>query len=696
MTISTATIVVHSALELTNALGAVTAGSTIALAAGNYGDVTISNVNFAQNVVITSLDPSHLAEFGSLRVMSTHGITLDHVAVKFVPTATTVHFSSAVMVSDSSSFSMTNSLLHGGPAVNGVPFSATVLDSSGNVLGLPAARAITVLRSTDIKIENNNISTFHKGVVLSKVSGISINANDIHDLRTTSISGEVVSNAMITGNHLHDSTPWNFGGAGDHGDYIHFWTLAGSQTGPSDNIVITDNFLDQGTHDPMLGIYLDDNQQSIGFTHVVIANNVISNANAQAIRLEDVTGRVSNNTLIQPRATDYHDAPGVVIAAASHITLTDNMLSRITTYPGSVVAQSGNLMITRLDPTSDGYYAKIFNNALGAYPSLSDLTLLSSVHLSAGASFHPTVPVNPPVDATPPPPVQTVPPPPVQSVPPPPVAVGGAITGTSARDTLTDGSGGALKLIGLAGNDSYMVHNAGTTIVELAGGGIDNVFANVNYTLGANIESLTLKGLATSGTGNEMDNGIRGNDGDNVLNGLGGDDLISGGTGNDHILGGAGSDALSGDYGNDTLDGGLGDDVLYGGLGNDTLIGGVGADRLIGGPGADTLTGGTGADKFIFNTGDSSNSGYDWINDFSRADGDKICVNSIDANANTAIEDKFAWRSADAFTHHAGELRYAITGGNTYVYGDTNGDGVADFTIALHGAIALQATDFIM
>ena len=177
---------------------------------------------------------------------------------------------------------------------------------------------------------------------------------------------------------------------------------------------------------------------------------------------------------------------------------------------------------------------------------------------------------------------------------------------------------------------------------------------------------------------------------------MGGDDLISGGTGNDHILGGAGSDALSGDYGNDTLDGGLGDDVLYGGLGNDTLIGGVGADRLIGGPGADTLTGGTGADKFIFNTGDSSNSGYDWINDFSRADGDKICVNSIDANANTAIEDKFAWRSADAFTHHAGELRYAITGGNTYVYGDTNGDGVADFTIALHGAIALQATDFIM
>ena len=694
MATPTPTIVVHSALELTKALSVATAGSTIALAAGNYGDVTISNLNFAQNVVITSLDPSHLAEFGSLRVMSTHGITLDHVAVKFVPTSTTVHFSSAVMVSDSSSFSMTNSMLHGGPAINGVSFTATVLDATGNVLGLPAARAITVTRSTGVTIENNNISTFHKGVVLSNVNGITIASNDIHDLRTTPISGAVVSNATITANHLHDFTPWNFGGAGDHGDYIHFWTVAGSQTGASDNIAITDNFLDQGTHDPLLGIYLDDNQQNIGFTHVLIANNVISNANGQAVRLEDVTGRVSNNTLIQPRATDYHDAPGVVITAGSHVSLTDNLLSRITVYPGAVVAQSGNVMITRLDATSDGYYAKIFSNALAVHPYLLDLSLLSSVHLTAGASFHPTFPVNPAVDTTPPPPVN-VPPPPV-NFPPPPVAVGGAITGTNGHDSITDGSGGALKLIGLAGDDNFTVNNASTTIVELAGGGIDNVFANVNYTIGANIETLTLKGLAISGTGNEMDNGIRGNDGDNVLSGLGGDDSISGGNGNDHVLGGSGADSLSGDAGNDTLDGGLGNDVLYGGLGNDTLIGGAGDDRVTGGLGADTLTGGAGADKFIFNTDDSPNSGYDWINDFSRADGDKICVNSIDANANTAIEDKFAWRGAEAFTHHAGELRYAITGGNTYVYGDTNGDGVADFTIALHGTITLQATDFVM
>ena len=276
------------------------------------------------------------------------------------------------------------------------------------------------------------------------------------------------------------------------------------------------------------------------------------------------------------------------------------------------------------------------------------------------------------------------------------MAVGGSITGTSARDYLTDGAGGALKLVGLAGDDNYTVNNAGTVIIEQAGGGIENVFANVNFTLGANIETLTLKGLAISGTGNEMDNGIRGNDGDNVLSGLGGADLISGGNGNDRILGGGGADSLSGDAGNDTLDGGLGNDFLYGGLGNDTLIGGADVDRLAGGRGADTLTGGAGADKFIFNAGDSPNGGYDWITDFSRADGDKICINSIDANATTAIEDTFAWRGADSFTHHAGELRYAITGGNTYVYGDTNGDGVADFTIALHGAITLQASDFIM
>ena len=243
MSVLIPTTIVHSASELTAALSKAAPGEVIALAVGNYGDVTISNLNFSNNVTITSLDPTHLAEFDTLRVMSSHGITLDHISVKFVPDSTTVHFTSAVMVADSSAITITNSVLRGGPAVNGVAFTATALDATGNVLGLPTGRGITVTRSSDISIQHNDISTFHKGVVLSKVAGITITSNEIHDLRTTPISGAVVSNAAIDSNHLHDFRPWNFGGAGDHGDYIHFWTLAGEQSAASDNIVITNNLI---------------------------------------------------------------------------------------------------------------------------------------------------------------------------------------------------------------------------------------------------------------------------------------------------------------------------------------------------------------------------------------------------------------------------------------------------------------------
>jgi Ca2+-binding RTX toxin-like protein len=109
---------------------------------------------------------------------------------------------------------------------------------------------------------------------------------------------------------------------------------------------------------------------------------------------------------------------------------------------------------------------------------------------------------------------------------------------------------------------------------------IDSVTATISYTLGANLENLTLGGSsAINGTGNSLNNVIIGNSGVNNLIGA---------SGNDTLDGAAGNDTISGDDGNDSLIGGAGNDSLSGGTGNDTLDGGIGSDTLIGGTGNDS------------------------------------------------------------------------------------------------------------
>src|SRR5262249_57145722 len=72
-------------------------------------------------------------------------------------------------------------------------------------------------------------------------------------------------------------------------------------------------------------------------------------------------------------------------------------------------------------------------------------------------------------------------------------------------------------------------------VIESPGEGNDTVYALVDYTIGPNIENLTLLERAGSinGTGNDLDNVLIGNSGSNVLNGMGGADTMIGGAGND-------------------------------------------------------------------------------------------------------------------------------------------------------------------
>ena len=180
---------------------------------------------------------------------------------------------------------------------------------------------------------------------------------------------------------------------------------------------------------------------------------------------------------------------------------------------------------------------------------------------------------------------------------------------------------------------------------------------------------------------------------------LSGNDLIQLSSGHDIMSGFGGHDVLKGGGGNDVLFGGTGADVLNGGRGNDTLNGEKGNDTLIGGPGKDKLIGGKGADTFVFKAVSDSpakKNGWDIITDFSRKQGDRIDLSAIDAKAGTKKNDAFTFIGKDSFSGQKGELRFDSSKKKTFVYGDVNGDKVADFQIELSGKIGLKEGDFVL
>ena len=237
------------------------------------------------------------------------------------------------------------------------------------------------------------------------------------------------------------------------------------------------------------------------------------------------------------------------------------------------------------------------------------------------------------------------------------------LTGNAGNDTI-DGGTGADTMIGGVGNDVYYVDSATDVVTELAGEGSDIVHSSITTTLGLNIERLILDATgAISGTGNVLANTLNGNAGANSLSGLDGDDKI------------------------------------YAAGGNDSVNGGLGNDWIEGGAGRDVFTGGTGADRFVFRQGDlggATASTADRIVDFSHSQGDLMRFDLVDANSSVSGDQAFAFLGTGAFTGHAGELRYQQISGNTFVQGDVDGDGVADFWVQLDGLHSLTASDFLL
>jgi Ca2+-binding RTX toxin-like protein len=224
------------------------------------------------------------------------------------------------------------------------------------------------------------------------------------------------------------------------------------------------------------------------------------------------------------------------------------------------------------------------------------------------------------------------------------------INGNVGANVLNGGAG-ADTMAGSNGNDTYIVDNVGDIVTEAASAGTDLVQSSMGFTLGANVENLTLTGaLAVNGTGNTLANTILGNGNVNVLSG---------------------------------------------GAGNDIMNAGAGNDDLFGGTGSDDLTGGTGTDRYRFDTALSAATNVDDILDFSVIDDtiflDRDVFTGIAVNGTLAAT---AFRAGTAAGDADDRIVYDAATGNIFYDADGTG-GIAQILFAtVTAATALTNADF--
>ncbi|MFI0845497.1 calcium-binding protein [Mesorhizobium sp. IMUNJ 23232] len=311
-----------------------------------------------------------------------------------------------------------------------------------------------------------------------------------------------------------------------------------------------------------------------------------------------------------------------------------------------------------------------------------------------------------------------------------------AITGNAGANTLKDGGGAGDILRGLAGDDTYLIYSAATTVVETSSQGtFDRVLAATDYVLGSGAFVERLATTSSSGTaaidltGNALKQEIIGNDGANILDdgGIGGADTLRGMNGNDTYLVFNSGDIIieasnqgAADHVKTTVDFILGNGVYVENLtttgylraidltGNEiaqkivgnnevnSIDGQGGSDTIDGKGGSDTLQGGTGSDYFTFSSWLGA-SNVDTVVDYD-VPADTIQLENIVFTALTAV----GALAADAFKDTAdgpkdADDRIVYNSESGALYYDADGSGSVHGNVkfaVLTGAPEITAADF--
>ncbi|TMV89211.1 PKD domain-containing protein [Thioclava sp. BHET1] len=352
----------------------VSAGDVLDLAPGNYPELVLYKVSGRADAPITvrSQDPANPARIARMNLRETSHIVLSNLYFDYRYTANDDPSLRPFQVFTTRDLTIRNSVFDGDMA----PAGADAIERGPR----PTAFGLAVRASNGVRIENNEIRRFFRGLVVSDTVNIDVRGNDLHDMRMDGMNFAQVERVKISHNTIHDFL--RAANAGDHADMIQFWT-AGT-TRPSRDIEISNNILNSGeglfTQSILMRNELVDRGKAgpeMFYRNITIRDNVIINAHLHGITVGETDGvTIANNTLIRNRFSQGDSAdpklwiPSIRVArSARDVRIEKNVVGEIVGpvgQPGWSV--EGNLLIQDLSPERPNYYDTLFVAARTGLP----------------------------------------------------------------------------------------------------------------------------------------------------------------------------------------------------------------------------------------------------------------------------------------------------------------------------------------
>lgn len=311
---------VANAAQLQAALARAVGGDRIVLAAGDYGQVDITNRNYASNVTITSASKSNLAHFDGLTVIKSRNIVFDTLDMGRERGPRDAEFTPINHVR------------------NGVNITFNAVKFHGDLEGGPVddLMGLSIYDSANVKVTNSEFNDLVRGVYVLRSTNMQIDNNNFHDLRLDGVNVAATTGITLHNNVFKDFHPE----PDDHADAIQFWNTG--QTQGQSNISIKNNviwFPEDYKH-PLAGvqgIWISD-PGAYGYRNVTVENNLVySNDRWNGISVIGGNNvKINNNTVLS--STDESKVLWIRVEDSASVTMRNNVVEDtvIRNNPGAV------------------------------------------------------------------------------------------------------------------------------------------------------------------------------------------------------------------------------------------------------------------------------------------------------------------------------------------------------------------------